>query len=323
MSDAELLLLVESRKKSGFIAALLNLFIPGAGYIYCGRWLLGIFAFFFVVGVFFLSLGLAVIGLVLMLVIDGYLCAGRYNRKLIERVLKERAEIEGQSATKEPNPIVVSATAATSPLSISPAVETGETPETQAMQQASGSTPVTAHLPPTKSGSGAKTIGIAVLIAVMVAVGVSWAILTFVDRPRPATVTPTVTIATPPPPTVETPRPQSSTDQASDVTQATDADSLFLADCRDFRQRVATELGGMEKAEAYKDADKICQDEIKEFKTCIQRNLPVLDCAEQASPTGEADFPRWSRLRQSVAPKDSGVATELSISGVPTNLKPQ
>ena len=94
MSDAELLLLVESRKKSGGIAALLNLFLPGAGYIYCGRWLLGIFAFFFVIAMLIFSLGFAAIGIVLMLVIDGFLCAGRYNKDLINSVLKERAELQ-------------------------------------------------------------------------------------------------------------------------------------------------------------------------------------------------------------------------------------
>ena len=58
MSDAALLLLVESRKKSGWLAALLNLFLPGAGYIYCGRWILGIFAFFFIVALVLVSFGL-------------------------------------------------------------------------------------------------------------------------------------------------------------------------------------------------------------------------------------------------------------------------
>jgi hypothetical protein len=99
MNDAELLLLVESRKKSGGIAALLNLFLPGAGYIYCGRWLLGIFAFFFVIAMLIFSLGFAAIGIVLMLVIDGFLCAGRYNRNLINSVLKERAALQNTSAS--------------------------------------------------------------------------------------------------------------------------------------------------------------------------------------------------------------------------------
>ncbi len=90
MSDAELLLSVESRKKSGAIAALLNLFLPGAGYIYCGRWILGVIAFFFVIAMYIVSLGYAAIGITLMLVIDGFLCAGRYNKNLINQILKER-----------------------------------------------------------------------------------------------------------------------------------------------------------------------------------------------------------------------------------------
>lgn len=91
MTDAELLLLVESRKKSGAVAALLNLVLPGAGYMYCGRWILGIFAFLIVVLLFLVSLGYFAGFLAIMLILDGFLCAGRYNRKLIENVLAERA----------------------------------------------------------------------------------------------------------------------------------------------------------------------------------------------------------------------------------------
>lgn len=92
MSDVELVLLVESRKKSGWIAALLNLFLPGLGYAYCGRWFLGIFAFVMVIALFIGSLGMAAVGLALILVIDGFLCAGRYNRELVQRIIKERYE---------------------------------------------------------------------------------------------------------------------------------------------------------------------------------------------------------------------------------------
>jgi len=99
MSDAELLLLVESRKKSGGVAALLNLFLPGAGYMYCGRWLLGVVAFLFVVALVLFSFGVAAIPLVFVLVIDGFLCAGRYNKTLIEKVIKERAEIQRKAAS--------------------------------------------------------------------------------------------------------------------------------------------------------------------------------------------------------------------------------
>lgn len=102
MSDAELLLVVEARKKSGLVAALLNLFLPGAGYIYCGRWILGIVAFIFTVALIIYSLGIAVVGVVLMLIIDGFLCAGRYNQNVIKQALHERASGEGAPV---PNPV--------------------------------------------------------------------------------------------------------------------------------------------------------------------------------------------------------------------------
>lgn len=89
MSDATLLLKVEARKKSGWIAALLNLVIPGAGYVYCGRWFLGIIAFLFVIAMFIVSLGYAALGLVLLLIVDGFLCAGRYNKNLILKIIAE------------------------------------------------------------------------------------------------------------------------------------------------------------------------------------------------------------------------------------------
>ena len=89
MSDATLLLQVEARKKSGWLAALLNLVIPGAGYVYCGRWFLGIIAFFFVIAMFFVSLGYAAVALVFILIVDGFLCAGRYNKNLILKVIAE------------------------------------------------------------------------------------------------------------------------------------------------------------------------------------------------------------------------------------------
>ena len=91
MSDAELLLMVESRKKSGVVAALMNMFIPGLGYLYCGRWILALVVFMVVVPLTIITIGLAWAIFVLPLFIDGFLCAGRYNRKLIERVLEERA----------------------------------------------------------------------------------------------------------------------------------------------------------------------------------------------------------------------------------------
>jgi len=102
-SEAELLLLVESRKKSGVVAALLNLFLPGAGYVYCGRWILGIFAFFFVIVLLLASFGFAAIGIVLMLIIDGFLCAGRYNKDLVKDIIRQRASEEKTSSMQGAN----------------------------------------------------------------------------------------------------------------------------------------------------------------------------------------------------------------------------
>jgi hypothetical protein len=89
MSDATILLKVEAKKKSGWLAAFLNLVFPGAGYMYCGRWILGIVAFVFVVGVGMATAGIGAAPFVLVLIVDGFLAAGRYNKKLIESVLAE------------------------------------------------------------------------------------------------------------------------------------------------------------------------------------------------------------------------------------------
>jgi hypothetical protein len=99
MSDTEFLLLVDSKKKSGPVAALLNLFLPGAGYDYCGRWVLGIVAFFMVVAMFVVSLGFAAVGIILILLIDGFLCAGRYNKELVARMIEERHAADRQAVT--------------------------------------------------------------------------------------------------------------------------------------------------------------------------------------------------------------------------------
>ena len=98
MSDAELMLLVESRKKSRLISSLLNLFLPGAGYIYCGRWILGIIAFAVMVPLYIVSLGIASLIFAPILIIDGALSAKRYNRRLVERLIKERAQLKREVA---------------------------------------------------------------------------------------------------------------------------------------------------------------------------------------------------------------------------------
>lgn len=94
MSDMELMLLVESRKKSGWLAAFLNLFIPGAGYMYCGRWIFGIIAFLFVAAMIAMTFGVAALVLPPILFIDGFLAAGRHNKKLISEVIRDRAAVK-------------------------------------------------------------------------------------------------------------------------------------------------------------------------------------------------------------------------------------
>lgn len=92
-----MLLLVESRKKSRFVAILLNIFLPGAGYMYCGRWILGVVAFFFVVALIVVSFGLAAIGLYIALIVDAALCVGRYNRRMTEELLRSRAQLKREA----------------------------------------------------------------------------------------------------------------------------------------------------------------------------------------------------------------------------------
>jgi len=98
MNDAELLLLAESKKKSGWVAALLNLFIPGVGYVYCGTWILGIFAFLVCVTALVVTFGGAAVVVYPVVFIDGFLSAGRANKKMIEKLLKERASMQAQGA---------------------------------------------------------------------------------------------------------------------------------------------------------------------------------------------------------------------------------
>jgi hypothetical protein len=85
--DAKLMLEIENKKKKGWVAALLNWFLPGAGYMYCGRWILGIVAFIFVVLLAVASGGLLAIPLIIVLIIDGFLAAERYNKKMVAEML--------------------------------------------------------------------------------------------------------------------------------------------------------------------------------------------------------------------------------------------
>ena len=79
---------LEKKKKNGLLAAGLNLVLPGAGYIYCARVILGIGAFLLTLMIFLVyPYGSILIWVVL--IIDGFLCADRYNKKLEKDIKKE------------------------------------------------------------------------------------------------------------------------------------------------------------------------------------------------------------------------------------------
>lgn len=82
----------EQKKKSGVVAAVLNLVLPGAGYTYCGRWGLGIIAFLWTfMGVVTGGDIRFLLFCVALFVVDGFLCANRYNRVTFRE--KESADI--------------------------------------------------------------------------------------------------------------------------------------------------------------------------------------------------------------------------------------
>ncbi|MGM0577944.1 MAG: hypothetical protein ACQEXJ_19615 [Myxococcota bacterium] len=86
------MLAYEAQKKSGVLAAFLNWLIPGVGYFYAGSALGGVLAIIFGIGfwlVALVSFGIAtpLLGLFyLIVIIDGFLAAGRHNRRLAMRI---------------------------------------------------------------------------------------------------------------------------------------------------------------------------------------------------------------------------------------------
>lgn len=80
---------MKRKRKSGLLAAVLNLFLPGLGYMYCGRILLGIFVGIILLPIEILLMGeipLAVVPIWIIMFIDGFLASGRYNKKLEEKI---------------------------------------------------------------------------------------------------------------------------------------------------------------------------------------------------------------------------------------------
>ena len=89
---------LEAEKKSGWIASLLNLVIPGAGYMYCRRIILGTWVFLLsiafqagLMGAYSVPDNIEVVygGFVLVIVVDGFLCAERYNKKALTLALAQ------------------------------------------------------------------------------------------------------------------------------------------------------------------------------------------------------------------------------------------
>lgn len=78
----------ESQKKSGFVAAILNFLLPGIGYMYCGNVILGLLVIFIAVAVFIFTAGIGLFALIPIVIIDGFLCAARANKKLGKKLLK-------------------------------------------------------------------------------------------------------------------------------------------------------------------------------------------------------------------------------------------
>jgi len=67
------------------LAAGLNFILPGAGYIYCGRVILGVAAFLLAV-LILLTYQYGAILVWVVVIIDGFLCAERYNKKIAQDI---------------------------------------------------------------------------------------------------------------------------------------------------------------------------------------------------------------------------------------------
>ena len=89
------MLLYESQKKSGAVAVVLNFFIPGAGYMYCGNIILGLAAMFITLVVAVVSMGIGMVIMTPILIIDGFLAADRANKQLAARLMMTKAPAAG------------------------------------------------------------------------------------------------------------------------------------------------------------------------------------------------------------------------------------
>ena len=76
---------LEANRKKGWIAAAWNIFLPGAGYIYCGKILIGIVILPFFILIVYTTWSmtpLIVPSLWFVLIVDGFLAANRANKKI-------------------------------------------------------------------------------------------------------------------------------------------------------------------------------------------------------------------------------------------------
>ena len=80
---------LEAKRKKGWIAAVYNLFLPGAGYIYCGKWIVGLVVLPFFIGIIITAGTLSIFiipALWFVLIVDGFLAANRYNKSLDSKI---------------------------------------------------------------------------------------------------------------------------------------------------------------------------------------------------------------------------------------------
>jgi TM2 domain-containing membrane protein YozV len=80
-------LMYESMKKSAGVACLLNLFIPGAGYMYAGMVVMGLLVFILWAVCIPLTFGIGSAIIWAIGLIDGFLAVGRSNRKLALKLM--------------------------------------------------------------------------------------------------------------------------------------------------------------------------------------------------------------------------------------------
>lgn len=79
----------ELTKKSELLTMVLNVIIPGFGYIYCGRYFLGIFCFILFILALVATLGIGCLVLIPIYIIDGVLVAKQYNKDLLSKLYDE------------------------------------------------------------------------------------------------------------------------------------------------------------------------------------------------------------------------------------------